>query len=462
MQGTAPAQPQAPTSGTVANVISGAPLTQTGEDIVMSQPVTAVTPAQPAQPQTPSGPQAPNVITIPGTNVSVQTPAPAQPQLPSPDTATGIESLGTGGAFTPPVVSTATPTGPQVPSMGAPITVDTSGVAVDPNVTGFDIINNEVAETGSLSNDTAQQVAETYGLSMTEVANAAESAMGLDQSQATGEGVVMSQPVEPTTEPTAFDIINNEIAGDGALSNDTAQQVATDFNLSMQDVANIAEGIMGLEASQATGPSTSVSTETVATDVAAPTDGSVEVTIPSDSTTDTEGFTFDGEILGPDTPVSTDVAPESEGITLEGTTATTDVVVPTPPSSPSTPSTPTTVTTETTTPTFVDTVPPDDEEEVVVEVDEPLPPAADPEGPGDGGDTEVEVGTGDDGGDGEEEVVEEAPFECPEGFEAVQINGEWRCQSTEALPERMRPTGGSYYQPRTPSPAASKSAYRFR
>jgi hypothetical protein len=26
----------------------------------------------------------------------------------------------------------------------------------------------------------------------------------------------------------------------------------------------------------------------------------------------------------------------------------------------------------------------------------------------------------------------------------------------------MRPTGGSYYQPRTPSPASKAKAYRFR
>jgi hypothetical protein len=350
--------------------------------------------------------------------------------------------------------------------------VDTSGVAVDPNVTGFDIINNEVAETGALSNDTAQQVAETYGLSMTEVANAAESAMGLDQSQATGEDIVMSQPVEQSTEQTAFDIINSEVQETGALSMDTAAQIAADNNMSMQEVSNMAEGIMGLEASQATGPSTSVSTETVATDVATPTDGSVEVTVPSDTATDADQFVFDGEVITP-TDVSTDTTTETDsGITIEGTTATTDVStnVNTTPTTPvvdttvdTTPTTPVVDTTvETTPPTFVDTVPPDDEEEeVVVEVDEPLPPA-DPEGPGDGDDTEVEVDTGDDGDDGEEEVVEEAPFECPEGFEAVQINGEWRCQSTEALPQRMRPTGGSYYQPRTPSPAASKSAYRFR
>ena len=199
---------------------------------------------------------------------------------------------------------------------------------------------------------------------------------------------------------------------------DMEAQMAADNNMSMQEVSNMAEGIMGLEASQATGPSTSVSTETV---------------------------------------------PEAEGITLEGTTASTDVVVPS--TTTTTTPTDTTTTTETTTDSnvivFPDTVDTDvDEEDVVVEVDDT--PVDDGGGGGDGGDTEVEVGTGDDGGEGEEEVAEEAPFQCPEGFEAVQINGEWRCQSTEALPERMRPTGGSYYQPRTPTPAASKSAYRFR
>ena len=126
-------------------------------------------------------------------------------------------------------------------------------------------------------------------------------------------------------------------------------------------------------------------------------------------------------------------------------------------------------TTVTTTPTSdirgtVD-VPEEREEEVEVEVEDP--PADDPSGPGGPAqedDVVVEVGapTGDDDDD---ETAEEAPFECPEGFEAVQINGEWRCQKIgDDTPKvgRMRPTGGAYYRPRTPSPAATAKAYRFR
>ena len=97
------------------------------------------------------------------------------------------------------------------------------------------------------------------------------------------------------------------------------------------------------------------------------------------------------------------------------------------------------------------------------------PPADEPSGPGGPAqedDVVVEVGapTGDDDDD-DDETAEEAPFECPEGFEAVQINGEWRCQKIgDDTPKvgRMRPTGGAYYRPRTPSPAATAKAYRFR
>ena len=53
-------------------------------------------------------------------------------------------------------------------------------------------------------------------------------------------------------------IISLEVAETGALSNATAQKLATENNLSMQDVVNMAENAMGVEASQATGPKTEV------------------------------------------------------------------------------------------------------------------------------------------------------------------------------------------------------------
>ena len=104
---------------------------------------------------------------------------------------------------------------------------------------------------------------------------------------------------------------------------------------------------------------------------------------------------------------------------------------------------------------------PRDEDEVEVEVDEPATvtdvTTGDPE---DEIEVDVTVDTDDD------DTAEDAPFECPEGFEAVQIDGEWRCQKIgdEDTPKigRMRPTGGSYYQPRSPSPDATAKAYRFR
>jgi hypothetical protein len=78
----------------------------------------------------------------------------------------------------------------------------------------------------------------------------------------------------------------------------------------------------------------------------------------------------------------------------------------------------------------------------------------------------VTVDPPDDDDDDDDDTAEDAPFECPDGFEAVQIDGVWRCQKIgdEDTPKigRMRPTGGSYYQPRRPSPATTAKAYRFR
>jgi hypothetical protein len=269
-------------------------------------------------------------------------------------------------------------------------------------------------------------------------------------------------------------IISLEVAETGALSNATAQKLATENNLSMQDVANMAENAMGLETSQATGPKTEV-------DVAA----TVEVDDPSvggtamaagqqGANTATEGFVFDGEVIDPVSDVSVDVQEEVEGTTIDGTLGSRDVEVSEPTTTVETsipvetttsvPVDTSATTTTTTTNVPVDTFPPDAEEveEVVVEIDDPV--VSDPSGPSDDDDDDVEVDidTGDDDDDDADEVVDEAPFTCPDGYEAVKINDEWRCQATDAAPARMRPTGGSYYQPRKPSPASKAKAYRFR
>jgi hypothetical protein len=271
-------------------------------------------------------------------------------------------------------------------------------------------------------------------------------------------------------------IIGLEVAQTGALSAETARKVAEDNNLSMQDVANIAENAMGIEQSEATGPSTEVDVAATV-DVVDATPGANQLAAEEAMGRGAAEFVFDGEVLSPtDTEVSTEVETPVEGDTIEGTVgsrdvaAVVDVPVDTSTTTPSTTDTttraPTTTTPETIRAVRSTDTAPRDEDDVVVEVDEP--PADEPSGPGGPAqedDVVVEVGapTGDD--DDDDETAEEAPFECPEGFEAVQINGEWRCQKIgDDTPKvgRMRPTGGAYYRPRTPSPAATAKAYRFR
>jgi len=348
--------------------------------------VSTVPAVQTTPPVAPATPTTPGVIQIPGTDVTVNT---ALPRLPGPEAPP--PALGTGGQFTP-----------GRPALPAP--------------------------------DTAPQVDTTPPTSMDRLSQAA-------------------------------DIINTEVAETGALSNETAQSIAQNYNLSMQEVANLAEEAMGVTPSQATGPSTALTVAPSTEVVVSPTQPTGIATI-TETQTQPEGYVFEGEILGPDASVSTEVLPEEEGVIIEGVIPNQGVVVsPRPRPRP----TPTETVVETPTETvagpgtvvFTDTADMGGgDEEVTVEVAEP-PPA---DTGGDGGEEEVVVDIGEpDEGDGVTECPEgyelqevngemicvpiEAPFECPEGYEAVQVNGEWRCQATQAAPQRVRPTAGPYYRP---------------
>jgi hypothetical protein len=554
-----PTAPVAP----AASVISGqslVPSTQADADAAMGRNV--ATNVQPTQPVAPSAEQMPSVINIPGTDVVVQAPAPAQPQAPNQGPPSGIEALGTGGAFRRPNTGT-------VAQLPAPSNVDAQPTVeqtqpTPPEVmsqapeglTAAEILQNEIDIITTDTNTTADQASQgpasialieaarnegadvNVGDSRAEVSSkivnqiasdnqaAAEEAMGrtlpdidvgrINQLQQPSgmetlpnvdltpaiapepaapslSDVDISRINQPTDLPagigsldaavaaaqqntTPEGIIGLEVAQTGALSAETARKVAEDNNLSMQDVANIAENAMGIEQSEATGPSTEVDVAATV-DVAAPAAGGTALAAGQQGAAEATEFVFDGEVLSPtDTEVSTEVETPVEGDTIEGTVgsrdvaAVVDVPVDTSTTTPSTTDTttraPTTTTPETIRAVRSTDTAPRDEDDVVVEVDEP--PADEPSGPGGPAqedDVVVEVGapTGDD--DDDDETAEEAPFECPEGFEAVQINGEWRCQKIgDDTPKvgRMRPTGGAYYRPRTPSPAATAKAYRFR
>ncbi len=272
-------------------------------------------------------------------------------------------------------------------------------------------------------------------------------------------------------------IINLEVAQTGDLSLETARKVAEDNNLSMQEVTNMGERAKGLEESKATGPSTEVDVAATV-DVVDATPSANQLAAEEAMGRGTTEFVFDGEVLSPtDTEVSTEVETPAEGQTIEGTVGSRDVatVVDVPVDTSTTTPTDTTTTTPTTTTTTTpetiravrstDTAP-RDENEVEVEVEDPETggpgvTTGDPEEE----EVEVKIDTPDDDDDDDDDTAEDAPFECPEGFEAVQIDGEWRCQKIgDDTPKigRMRPTGGSYYQPRRPSPATTAKAYRFR
>ena len=275
---------------------------------------------------------------------------------------------------------------------------------------------------------------------------------------------------EMRVSPTAPEIIQDEVASTGALSNETAQRIALENNLSMQEVANIAEQAMGVTESQATGPRTEVDVaQTIDLADATPSANQLAADEAMGRGEATE-FVFEGEVLSPEAEVSVDVETPAEGQTIEGTlgsrdvATTVDVPVDTtvdgttrPPIRTTVPPVDTTVTTERTTARGTDTAPRDEDEDVTVEVEDPSGPG----GPGDEDDG-ITVAVGEAADDDDEVTQEDAPFECPDGYEAVLIDGEWRCQKIDAEPEKVRPTGGSYYQPRNPSLAATAKAYRFR
>ena len=268
-------------------------------------------------------------------------------------------------------------------------------------------------------------------------------------------------------------IANLEVAQTGGLSLKTARELAEANDLSMMDASNLGERPMNLPLSRE-----ATDAEFFKSLPLASTANENQLAAEEAMGRDTTEFVFDGEVLSP-TDVTTEVeTPVDTSQTIEGTVASQDVatVVDVPVDTSTTIPTDTTTRASTTT-TVPETIravrstdtAPRDEDEVEVEVDEPATvtdvTTGDPED-----DVEVEidppvtVDTDDD--DDDDDTAEDAPFECPDGFEAVQIDGVWRCQKIgdEDTPKigRMRPTGGSYYQPRRPSPVTTAKAYRFR
>ena len=231
----------------------------------------------------------------------------------------------------------------------------------------------------------------------------------------------------------------------------------------MQEIANIAENAMGVTPSVSTGPSTSLTSaaNTSLAPVGGP--GTFDVSTNTANTgiasidTSSEVGGLEGEILDAENSVVTKEAVPAIDDTIEGTftepstevdisrrtanvPVTTDTVVEVAPETPVR----TPVTTPVKTPVGVVVIDDDDEEEITVEVDEEDEVV-------DGEDVVVnlDTDTDDDDDDEDEDLLVEGNFECPDGFQKVKVNGQFVCQQTEDLPERVRPTGGAYYRPNT-------------
>jgi hypothetical protein len=151
--------------------------------------------------------------------------------------------------------------------------------------------------------------------------------------------------------------------------------------------------------------------------------------------TETEVYIHEGEILGPETEVSTDTTLPEEGVTIEGevvqdplsiTDVTTDVIT-----EPTTSAEPGVI-------VFTDTVDgPSEDDGVTVEIpdDTAVEDVTMDAGPEDGSDLSAEIGLGDEDdlsaeislGD-EDDLSSEPPFECPDGFIAAKMGGRWVCQ----------------------------------
>jgi hypothetical protein len=408
------------------------------------------TPA-PTAPNVPSTIVTPGTIQIPGTDVVVNT-APVTPMIQAP-ALRAPAALGTGGAFQPGVTqqgAIVTPAAPAPLALPAPEAQPTADLQ-----TAADIIDAGLAQDGGIGSETFQAVDEATGgrLNMMDVQAIMEQRMAernaaqafdpdaaLARLQARFPGARLAEPTVETTPPAqpAFD---PEAALERLRGQFPGIQTVADTTAAPQ--APTLPAAPSIDAPPTVGSTTSL----------ARTDGVTEQPV--------QEFVFDGEILGPELEVSTNVVPPREGVTIDQIISR-DLTVPT--QRPAVPVAPeVALDPETSTLTLVSTVddePSADREQapVVVEGEE-----EDDTGGGEGGeDTEVavEVEPNEDGEcppgyvrrlvDGqfvcapeEEEVAEEEeepPFECPPGFRRVQMaNGGFTC-----VPEMARPRAGPF------------------
>ena len=458
---TAPAQIAAPDASVASGVISGTPTTDVApvqtQPLQLSPPsVTDVAPSTFTQIVPPSVNTSINQITIPGTDITVDVPALQTPTTdPAVNTAqpSGLAALGTGGAFNPNVSNL--PASVTASPIAQPVTETAATDAVSQEQSIIDTIAQEVAQEGGLTIETAQEIAAANNLSVQEVATLAENAMGVpDQIRSIATGPSTSLVPASSVALDAFggpgtNVVPLNTANTGIATLDTTQSEVGGLQGEILDADN---AVVTRDTSPAIeSPIIEGTTSSMEVDAANP--------------TETEVFINEGEVITP-TDVTTEVnVPVNENVTIDGTTNTTEVVVTDPNTTrPVVVQTPPVVEQVVTEPeTVVDTTfvqpvvqPDDDDDDITVEVDEPVDVDGD-----DDVVVEIDPPVDDDDDDDGPVAEEDAPFECPEGFVAVQINGEWRCQMEDDMPERVRPTGGAYYRP-NPNPNYGARAARTR
>jgi hypothetical protein len=412
----------------------------------------------------PVAPTTPGVLQIPGTDVVVNT-APVTPMIQAPTLRTPAP-LGTSGTFLPGVTQQGaiiTPAAPARPALPAPDAQPTADLQ-----TAADIIDAGLERDGGIGSETFQAVDEATGgrLNMMDVQAIMEQRMAernaaqafdpdaaLARLQARFPGARLAEPTVETAPPAqpAFD-------PDAALERLRGQfpGIRTVEDTTVAQQAPALPAAPSIDAPPAVGSTTSVARTDEATDQPV------------------QEFVFDGEILGPELDVSTEVVPPQEGVTIDQTIPR-DLVVPTQPPVSTEPDL--AVEQETSPLVLVSTV----DDEPPVEREQPPAAAVDEEEDtgGEGGeDTEVavEVEPDEDGEcppgfvrrlvDGqytcvpeEEEVLEEEEepaFECPPGFRRVQMaNGGFTC-----VPETTRPRVGPFTQTVDVSGLAGRTVFR--
>ena len=272
-----------------------------------------------------------------------------------------------------------------------------------------DIINNEIAETGGLSLNTAQNLSQATGLSMQDINLIA------------GDAPIVGTPTEAA--PTDSGPSQAMVDFVNSLSGTPTQNTAAASEAPVTDTAVDANTGAVVEVGNTVAENVAENVETD-TGVTVEVQDNVNNQVSNQVTTDT-GIVVE---TTPNTNVSTDVRATDD--VIEGTAVEITGLIP----GTTTTNIPTTVNVPTTTNIPATTIyEPDDEIAAVVEVDDTRPTG--PTTTTQPTTTQTTQTTPDRG----TETTTTPPFECPDGYTAVKLAGRWVCQKTSSV-QVGRPT----------------------